>query len=275
MDDVKLKVVDGWAVLPSSLRRPDGITPRFRIEFPAHAPDRGAIHLVINEFKGGYELATRNLLERLLRAGDLLIDVGAHWGFFTLQAVTHPAGNVRVAAFEPDPANAGILFRNLVINDVTPRVQLVCAACGGESIELAPLVSSSSMEHSVHGVSLTQPSERGPAKWVAVVSLDAALSFLPPADPSPGRVILKIDAEGYEPQILAGAKGLLDSGRVAAIIWENGHADSAAMRAMVGDLTARGFSHQRPPGENIDGPLLPFNPDEPYVGNVFSLRPDA
>ena len=271
-----MKVVDGWAVLPSSLRASDGTTPRFRIEFPAHAPDRGAIHLVLNEFRGGYELATRNLLERLLRAGDLLIDVGAHWGFFTLQAATHPAGNVRVIAFEPDPANAGILFRNVVINNVTERVQLVCAACGGGGpIELAPLVSSSSMEHSVRGVSITQPSERGPAKWVALVSLDAALSFLPPSDLPQGRVILKIDAEGYEPQILAGAKNLLDSGRVAAIIWETGHADPAAMRAMVDDLTARGFTHQRPPGENIDGTLLPFNPEEPYVGNVFSVRPDA
>jgi hypothetical protein len=38
-------------------------------------------------------------------------DPAIYWGFFTLQAATHPAGNVAVIAFEPDPTN----------DDVKPR----------------------------------------------------------------------------------------------------------------------------------------------------------
>jgi hypothetical protein len=36
--------------------------------------------LIINEANTGYEPPTRDLLERVLRPGDLFVDVGAHWG---------------------------------------------------------------------------------------------------------------------------------------------------------------------------------------------------
>src|SRR3954470_5893735 len=104
---VRLQEARGWAILPASIRLPSGQS-RFEILFPTYrTDDRGALLLVKTETEGGYELPTRNVLERILRPGDLFIDVGAHWGYFTLQAATHPAGNIRVMAMEPDPENAG------------------------------------------------------------------------------------------------------------------------------------------------------------------------
>src|SRR5690349_16630947 len=115
MPETNLKVVAGWAILPSSLKLPNG-APRFHIAFPTElGQDPGAGFLAVYEMNQGYELTTRNLIERTLRAGDLFIDVGAHWGIFTLQAATHPAGNVRVLAFEADPANASLLCKNIAI----------------------------------------------------------------------------------------------------------------------------------------------------------------
>ena len=78
--EIALETVNGWAVLPSSLKRADK-TPRFKLNFPAYFGTHvGARNLTINESDAGYELPTRNLIERLLRRGDLFIDVGAHWG---------------------------------------------------------------------------------------------------------------------------------------------------------------------------------------------------
>jgi hypothetical protein len=105
----RLGVKNNWVLLAASLALPNG-NPRFHLGFPAEfAADPGANCLVTNELKNGYELPTRNLLERAIRPGDLFVDVGAHWGFFTLQAATHPARDVTVVGFEPDPANAAIL----------------------------------------------------------------------------------------------------------------------------------------------------------------------
>ena len=86
---ISLQTVNGWAILPSSLKHPDQ-SPRFHLHFLASlAGDVGAQHLIINEANAGYEPPTRDLLERVLRPGDLFVDVGAHWGFFSLQAATH------------------------------------------------------------------------------------------------------------------------------------------------------------------------------------------
>jgi FkbM family methyltransferase len=270
----KLGVENNWVVLTASLALPNG-DPRFHLGFPAEfANDPGANCLVANELKQGYELPTRNLLERAIRPGDLFVDVGAHWGFFTLQAATHPAPDVTVVGFEPDPANAAILVRNVVSNGLTDKVSVVCAACGDE-FEIAPLVTNSTMMHSIRGVGLKPPFARGPSKWVPVVTLDRALLAFPRA--ASARIILKVDAEGFEPQVLAGAKSLLQGDRVAIIVWECGPAfadgpERDAVRQMVGVLSDLGFRHSRPPSQETDGPLVPFDIEGSYVGNVFSHR---
>jgi FkbM family methyltransferase len=274
---IVLSVKDDLAIVPASLKLPNG-APRFYLTFPKALgqSDQGAKYLVFHEAKAGYEPPTRNLLERTLRAGDLFIDVGAHWGFFSLQAATHPAGNVMVIAFEPDPTNGGILLRNVANCGLRETVAVVCAACG-DDFDLAPLVTNSSMMHSIRGVGLKLPGfTKGPAHWVSVVTLDAALARFPQA--ANRRVILKIDAEGFEPRVIAGAQALLQSGRVAVIIWECGQAFSdgserAAMLAMLNTLDNLGFHHVRPHVNEVEGPLIRFSAAEPYNGNVFSYHP--
>jgi FkbM family methyltransferase len=273
MAKIVLEVANGWVVLQASLKSPAGV-PRFRLEFPKYLrDDLGAEQLVVMDFQGGYEARSRDLLEKVLQNGDLFVDVGAHWGYFTLQAATHPAGAVRVIAFEPDPANAAILFHNIIANDLAGVADLVCAACG-ESMDMAPLVSNSSMGHSIGGVGIQPPFVQGPPKWVPIVPLDTALAKFP--QHAGRRVILKVDAEGFETRVIAGARELISSGRVALIVWECGHAfvegpGRGEMIAMVESLSAQGFRHFRVPGEYMDGPYLPFTLDELYNGNVFSM----
>jgi len=79
----RVDVNDNWVSLAASLTLPNG-DPRFHLGFPTQlAADPGANCLVANELRGGYELPTRNLLERAIRRGDLFVDVGAHFGVFS------------------------------------------------------------------------------------------------------------------------------------------------------------------------------------------------
>ena len=274
---IVLPVKNGRALVPASIKLPNG-KPRFHLSFPREMgdTDQGAKYLVYHEARNGYEPPTRSLLEKILRPGDLFIDVGAHWGFFTLQAATHPAGDVAVIAFEPDPTNAGILLKNIAGNGMRETASVVCAACG-DNFDLAPLVTNSSMMHSIRGVGLKGPNfPQGPAHWVSVISLDSALTRFPAA--SNRRVILKIDAEGFEPNVIAGAKALLGSGRVAMIIWECGQAFSDgperdALLAMISTLDELGFHHVRPISDQADSPVCAFSTAEKYEANVFSYHP--
>lgn len=129
------------------------------------------------------------------------------------------------------------------------------------------------MMNSVRAVGLKPPFVPGLSKWVPIVSLDTALACFPWE--ANRRVILKVDTEGFETQVIAGARALLDSRRVALIIWELGRAffDGAernAMIEMVDLLSRRGFRHFRPSEPHVDGAFVPFNP-ETYTGNVFSF----
>jgi FkbM family methyltransferase len=269
--NTSLQTVNGWVILPSSLKRAD-LTPRFNLSFPAYfLSDAGAVHLIANETNAGYEPPTRDLIERTLRRGDLFVDVGAHWGFFTLQAATHPAGEIEVVAFEPELMNATILTENIARNNSSNAV-VVCAACGDEH-KLAPLVTNSTMRHCIYGAD-TRFDGRETSKWVSVVTLDGALAKFPKL--AGRRLVLKIDAEGFEPDIVAGAASLLKGGRVALVIWECGEAflagpRRAAMAQMVGFLSACGFRHFR--SDNGNGQTGAFDLDAGWHGNVFSFAP--
>jgi FkbM family methyltransferase len=209
----------------------------------------------------------------VLRRGDLFVDVGAHWGFFSLLAATHPAGGVDVVAFEPDLTNALTLTENVARNGLANAVTIVCAACGNKN-ELAPLVLNTTMGHSIRGIGLA-PAARGVSKWVPVVTLDGALAGM---GKQAARLILKIDAEGFEPNVIVGAQALLAAGRVALIIWERGPAfddglGRAAMIQMTALLSDCGFRHVLPPAVGDAGAPRAFDPQVDYIGNVFSVGP--
>ena len=271
---ISLQTVNGWAILPSSLKRSDR-SPRFHLHFLASlAGDVGAQHLIINEANAGYEPPTRDLLERVLRPGDLFVDVGAHWGFFSLQAATHPAGGIEVVAFEPDLINATMLTENVGRNKLSNLVTVIGAACGNKN-ELAPLVLNTTMGHSIRGIGLA-PAARALSKWVPVVTLDGALANM--GKEAPRRLILKIDAEGFEPNVIVGAQALLAAGRVALIIWERGPAFAeglgrTAMMQMTALLSDCGFRHFLPPAGGHVGAPFAFDPQADYIGNVFSVGP--
>lgn len=228
--------------------------------------------MIINEANAGYEPPTRDLLERVLRPGDLFVDVGAHWGFFSLQAATHPAGGIDVVAFEPDLTNAVTLTENVARDGLANAVTVVGAACGNKN-ELAPLVLNTTMGHSIRGIGLA-PTAQGLSKWVPVVTLDGALTHM--GKQAPRRLILKIDAEGFEPNVIVGAQALLAGGRIALIIWECGPAFAhglgrTAMMQMTALLSDCGFRHFLPPAGAHAGAPLAFDAQADYIGNVFSV----
>ena len=80
--------------------------------------------------RGHYEEAEMELMRRTLRQGDIVVDIGAHIGFFTMQmgALVGPRGCVY--AFEPFDANADLLERSIAENRFGDRVIFQRAAVG-------------------------------------------------------------------------------------------------------------------------------------------------
>ncbi|MFA5866572.1 MAG: FkbM family methyltransferase [Actinomycetota bacterium] len=84
-------------------------------------------------FEGKYEPFESEIVEKTLREGDVVLDVGANIGCYTLIAAKAVGSKGRVYAFEPDPNNFALLKRNIEVNNyhnVTPIQKAVTDKTG-------------------------------------------------------------------------------------------------------------------------------------------------
>jgi FkbM family methyltransferase len=134
--------------------------------------------------------------EGALRAGDVVLDVGAHLGVFTRLALR--ANAARVIAIEADPANARCLRRTFAQEIAASRVTVVEAAAWDRSGTLT--FNSNPGRGTLSG----QVSDKGTIQ-VRSVALDEVAEQL-----GLGRVdYVKMDIEGAERHALRGAGRLL------------------------------------------------------------------
>jgi FkbM family methyltransferase len=173
-----------------------------RLDYP-----KAAIHLQLTSPEEFYRLKscskepwTVRWIEQYLQPDEVLYDVGANVGAYTLVAAVAVPG-ARVVAFEPGAANFAALCANLALNAVGERVIPVPLALGDRP-RSAPLDGAgvAGASHSLDGA--TEPEH---AMTVLVDRLDDVVDRfeLPPPDH------LKLDVDGGEREVLAGGERLL------------------------------------------------------------------
>lgn len=154
---------------------------------------------------------TGYLLERL-RPDDVFVDVGAHAGFFSLIACSRGA----VAyAIEPQRDMVRVIERNAVINHADRLHVLNLGASNHEAlVSMIRFGGSPGMQ--LHG-ELMQSTSATPQNrhvdWIATARLDT-LFGAPVLRPE----VVKIDVEGLELRVLAGAAGLIAGNRTIFVV---------------------------------------------------------
>jgi FkbM family methyltransferase len=165
----------------------------------------------------------------------LFVDVGANVGWHALHAALCKWVET-VVAFEPDPFNAWLLDRNLMENGID-NVIVSCSALGTQRGQ-ARLYRYKASNRGRH--SLAADHGHG-SKMVPVLDLDSALDDLGFGD---RRVaILKIDVEGYEPAVIAGARATLARTEAAILEYTPALSQRSGLsaQAMIATLHAGGF----------------------------------
>lgn len=140
-------------------------------------------------------------LDHFLEAGNVFLDVGANSGVFTMKAATCVGPGGLVVAVEPLPEMFCVLQRNVGLNGYSNvRIRNFCA---GDRIGLAEFWINFGKPNSA---SFTRRDQKARKYTPLCITLDelARLDNLSRLD------YLKIDAEGAEASVLAGAAGLLD-----------------------------------------------------------------
>lgn len=160
----------------------------------------------------GFEAPLPTVLTLLVRRWpDTFLDVGANTGFYSLLAVTAHR-RVRALAFEPVPEIAELLRANLAANPQGGRVQVRAVAIGEHrgtaDLHLPPAQADGTVETSA---SLNPEFKERIERVVRVDAdtLDGAWS----SAGRPSVSVVKVDVEGAEPKVLAGAGELIDACR--------------------------------------------------------------
>lgn len=173
------------------------------------------------------------------RAGDTLFDIGANIGIYAiLAAVQNPAGTV--VAVEPMAATFAHLCGNALLNGLS-NLRPYCVAIGAENgvgeLQLASFEAASSM-HGLGAAGLTEAfGERVVMRTgIGVVTIDslAAAAGVP--------TLMKIDVDGGEDDVLAGASAVLHDPRLRSILIEFNWLAAAAQTRRDAPLLRAGFT---------------------------------
>jgi FkbM family methyltransferase len=151
-----------------------------------------------------------------LEPGDMVLDVGAQIGFFTLRAARRGASLV---ALEPEPSNHALLRRNVALNGFQKVMLLRKAASSASSLRS---LSFSPVNPGIHSLRFQVGLE---SLTVEAVTLDELAEQLGLREIA----VLKIDVEGEELEVLKGAQKLLPRVREIILEVDGGDAEFGAV----------------------------------------------
>jgi len=188
-------------------------------------------------------IETYNIHKIGLKAGDIVLDCGAHLGMVSVACQREGA---EVYAFEPDPVEATALRKNLGMESHVFEVALWHSS-GHLDLQLDNDSGNSSLIHADESPKTTS---------VETISLDEWCAKHIPQDT---RIkLFKLEAEGAEPEILVGASTVLE--RIdyisADVGFERGVSQESTLAPVVEYLHERGFTIVAPSRKALSGSRL-------------------
>jgi FkbM family methyltransferase len=158
---------------------------------------------------GDAEPEVQRALQEFVEPGQVVYDVGANIGFFTLLLARLVGPGGRVFAFEPMPENAVALRHNVALNGLA-NVTVVQKAVSSESGTAQLLLSPHSAFHSLDLEGASKRDVLGPKSGeisVETITLDEFVAEDPVRVPD----LIKLDVEGAEVIALEGMRRVLES----------------------------------------------------------------
>jgi FkbM family methyltransferase len=167
---------------------------------------RGDTGVTGNLYCGLHDFADMGYLLHVLSPADLFVDVGANLGSYTVLACA--AKGARGYCFEPIPSTFARLADNLRLNNLCNRVEARNLGLSDKQGQLFFTASEDTTNHVAAAADNAANTVR-----VDVLPLDVALNGECPS-------VIKIDVEGFEYSVLAGARATLANDALHSVILE-------------------------------------------------------
>ena len=189
--------------------------------------------LTLNIYCGLADYAEMSFILDYVDERDVIYDIGANAGSYTILAAG--AKKAKVFSFEPVPATCERLKNNVAINYIETKVCIINAALGRATGKVKLTSDNDCTNHVLQGETDTSIN----TIEVPITTLD---KFVESNTFPTG---MKIDVEGYEEEVLAGAQQVLKDSRLQFIIMETGDQNkkyNSNREFIVSNLRVAGFS---------------------------------
>jgi len=189
---------------------------------------------------GDYEPYHTKIYRRIIRPGDTVFDVGANFGWFTALFARWVGGTGRVHAFEPVPFIHALAAENLALNGLGPPVELNRVALGQES-GLLTIHTYAGLPHG-HATVADLARDDVVDHVCTVRSLDEYCA----ENLVESIRFMKVDVEGFEPDVFLGGPDILSERNAPVIAFEVNREclDARALRSadVIGILRSFGYT---------------------------------
>ncbi len=180
------------------------------VEVDGHKMYLDSLDTMRLSFYGLHEPFETEILKKEIKEGDVVLDIGANIGYYTLIFAKLVGDNGKVYAFEPDPESFQLLSKNVEINGYK-NVILIKKAVSDKNGKTKLFIS----KHNKGDNRIYDPKDDSESIEVDVIRLDdyfkkdySKLDFI------------KLDVQGAEFNVLLGSLGILQKMRTLKIATE-------------------------------------------------------
>lgn len=175
------------------------------------------------------------------KPGEVLVDCGANVGMYTIWAAA--TRRVRVYAFEPESQNYALLNRNIQANDLQGLVKAYGMGLSDQSGVFDLHMADMRVGGSCHSLGEALDFRHEPLHTLFVQGCySSTLDELVDSGAIPVPNHIKIDVDGFEPKVIAGALRTLERPEMKSLLIETNQ-NLADHMLMVRELNAMGFRH--------------------------------
>jgi len=172
--------------------------------------DKGcAPYLMIN---GVHEEFETELVEKHIKKGMRVVDIGAHIGYFTIIFSKLVGGGGKVYAFEPEPYNYKLLVKNIELNNLSnSNIVLECCALSDKKGVVKLFLDKSNLGNVSMAKGNIPTVDLGKEVEVETVTLDDYLQ-------DQKVDFIKMDIQGAEGLVIDGAKEVFTKNKLKLLI---------------------------------------------------------
>jgi FkbM family methyltransferase len=188
---------------------------------------------------GTREVDHKIILERVVKPGMTIFDIGANIGYYVLMELGLIGDDGRLVAIEPSPANVVLLNRNLTLNNYRDIPVIESAVSDEPGNKLFHLSHESNL-NTFHDIGSGVDHLSGEQINVRTVTVPELATKYGAPD------LIRMDVEGHEVEVIGGMLDAIQNGAMAPMILFETHlsrySDDHDMAAVLTALYAAGYT---------------------------------